>query len=201
MGRPGRTARRWRAAAIGAASLAALALSPDARAQDASAPIGWIGFCRANPADCQPARDATRGPLRLTSSVFALLARINSEVNAAIEPESDQDQYGVEEHWTYPVSGRGDCEDYVLEKRRRLIARGLPASALLITVVRDRAGAGHAVLTVVTDRGDYVLDNETDEIRLAAATGYAFVKRQSPAHPNRWVAIGPDPGLERLAQR
>ncbi|WP_239507684.1 transglutaminase-like cysteine peptidase, partial [Enterobacter hormaechei] len=82
--------------------------------------------------------------------------RINSHVNAAIEPVTDMEQYGVEEVWTYPISGRGDCEDYVLLKKQMLIRAGLPASALLITVVRDRKGDGHAILTVKTDRGDYI---------------------------------------------
>ena len=33
-----------------------------------------------------------------------------------------------------------------------------------MTIVRDQDGEGHAVLTVKTDRGDFVLDNLTDEI-------------------------------------
>ncbi|WP_164212860.1 transglutaminase-like cysteine peptidase, partial [Stenotrophomonas maltophilia] len=78
----------------------------------------------------------------------------------------------------------------VLLKKQMLIRAGLPASALLITVVRDRKGDGHAILTVKTDRGDYILDNENDEIRLWHATGYRFVKRQSQEDPNRWVTVG-----------
>ncbi len=44
-------------------------------------------------------------------------------------------QYGVEDYWTIPVSGRGGCEDYALLKRQRLMRAGWPASALLMTVV------------------------------------------------------------------
>ena len=129
--------------------------------------------------------------LALTRAAWGQLASINAHVNAAIEPVTDMEQYGQEEVWTYPLSGRGDCEDYVLLKKQMLIRAGLPASALLITVVRDRKGEGHAILTVRTDRGDYVLDNETDDIRLWHETGYRFVKRQSREDPNRWVTIGP----------
>ena len=57
------------------------------------------------------------------------------------------------EKWSYPDDGYGDCEDYVLLKRRLLAARGFPESTLLITVVRDENNEGHAVLTVRTDRG------------------------------------------------
>jgi len=69
----------------------------------------------------------------------------------------------------------------VLQKRKMLLQAGWPREALLITVVRDKAGDGHAILTVKTDRGEYVLDNQTDAILLWSDTGYRFVKRQSQA--------------------
>jgi predicted transglutaminase-like cysteine proteinase len=155
-----------------------------------TAPIGWRQFCRDFPADCR-ARPERIELVRADRANWTALTRINAHVNTAVEPVTDLDQYGVDEVWTYPVSGRGDCEDYVLLKKQMLIRAGFPASALLITVVRDRKGEGHAILTVRTDRGDYILDNETDEIRLWSQTGYRFVKRQSEADPDRWVTIGP----------
>jgi predicted transglutaminase-like cysteine proteinase len=155
-----------------------------------TAPIGWRQFCRDFPADCR-ARSERIELVRADRANWTALTRINAHVNTAIVPTTDLDQYGVDEVWTYPVSGKGDCEDYVLLKKQMLIRAGFPASALLITVVRDRKGEGHAILTVRTDRGDYILDNETDEIRLWSQTGYRFVKRQSEADPDRWVTIGP----------
>lgn len=183
-------------AAAGFLLLAATGASADSRLAHlnemgiTTPPLGWVQFCRDFPADCA-ARPARIDAVRLDRGSWNLMAGINSRVNAAVEPVTDMDQYGVDEHWTYPVSGRGDCEDYVLEKKRQMIAAGFPASALLVTVVRDRRGEGHAVLTVRTDRGDFILDNETDAIRLWNQTGYRFVKRQSEADPNRWVTIGP----------
>ena len=59
-----------------------------------------------------------------------------------------------------------------------------------MTVVRDHNGNGHAVLTVKTDRGEYILDNQTIDILLWADTGYRFVKRQSQSDPNVWVSLG-----------
>ncbi len=47
--------------------------------------------------------------------------------------------------------GYGDCEDYALLKRKMLMQAGWPREALLMTVVRDKKGEGHAVLTVKTD--------------------------------------------------
>src|SRR5690606_16939950 len=97
-----------------------------------------------------------RSPLKLTGSLWALINRINDEVNDEILPISDEELWGVPELWSFP-GNFGDCEDFVLEKRRRLIAAGVPASQLLITVVRQSNGEGHAVLTISTDRGDLVL--------------------------------------------
>jgi predicted transglutaminase-like cysteine proteinase len=80
-----------------------------------------------------------------------------------------------------------------------LIQAGWPREALLITVVRDKRGDGHAVLTVKTDRGEFVLDNQTDQILLWSDTGYRFVKRQSQADPNVWVSLGEPRGTPATA--
>ena len=76
------------------------------------------------------------------------------------------EHWGVVERWNYPDDGYGDCEDYVLLKRKLLMQAGWPREALLITVVRDKKGDGHAVLTVKTDRGEYILDNQTGDLAL-----------------------------------
>ena len=77
----------------------------------------------------------------------------------------------------------------MLEKRRDLMRQGLSLSNLLITVVRKPDGEGHAVLTVRTDKGDFVLDNLTDSVRQWDQTGYRFLKRQATNHTGRWVTI------------
>jgi predicted transglutaminase-like cysteine proteinase len=156
-------------------------------------PIGWVQFCRERSWECrsemrQP-RDAVMNRQRWNE-----LTEINRRVNRDIEPVTDQELYGVAEHWTYPTDNRGDCEDYVLLKRRQLIERGWPESALLITVVRDTKGDGHAVLTVRTTEGDFILDNVRDEILPWSQTGYRFVKRQSQWAPNIWVSLPDDTG-------
>jgi predicted transglutaminase-like cysteine proteinase len=94
------------------------------------------------------------------------------------------------EHWSYPDDGYGDCDNYVLLKRKMLIEAGWPREALLITVVRDRNGDGHAVLTVKSSKGEFILDNQTQDILLWFETGYQFVKRQSQTDPNTWVSLG-----------
>jgi predicted transglutaminase-like cysteine proteinase len=103
---------------------------------------------------------------------------------------TDLEHWGVVEKWSYPDDGYGDCEDYVLLKRRMLMESGWPREALLITVVREKNGNGHAVLTVKTDKGEFILDNQEERILLWSETSYRYVKRQSQSDPNRWVALG-----------
>lgn len=55
---------------------------------------------------------------------------------------------------------------------------------------RGRHGDGHAVLTVKTDRGEFILDNETQDIVLWWETGYQLVNPQSQTDPNIWVSLG-----------
>jgi predicted transglutaminase-like cysteine proteinase len=118
------------------------------------------------------------------------MVKVNNWVNDSIQPVTDLEHWGVVERWNYPDDGKGDCEDYVLLKRRMLMQAGWPREALLITVVRDKKDEGHAVLTVKTDKGDFVLDNQAENIVLWSDTGYRFVKRQSQTDPNVWVSLG-----------
>ncbi|GAA4526161.1 transglutaminase-like cysteine peptidase [Chelativorans composti] len=153
-----------------------------------SQPIGHYEFCKTYPHECA-IRSRDKGPLVMTAAWRATIEQVNLAVNREVRPMNDIDIYGKEEHWAYPVSGVGDCEDYVLEKRRRLHALGIPLSNLLITVVRKPDGEGHAVLTVRTTEGDLILDNLSDEVKLWSWTSYEFLKRQAATHTGRWVSL------------
>ncbi|EFL90464.1 transglutaminase family protein cysteine peptidase btlcp [Ahrensia sp. R2A130] len=152
-----------------------------------SQPIGHAYFCQQLPQECA-VRTKNAEPMRLTKKRWRELTEINAYANAAVSPVTDQDFYGVEEHWTYPKS-YGDCEDYVLLKRYMLMQKGWPASSLLITVVKQANGEGHAVLTVRTDRGDFALDNLRGKVSLWSKTPYQYLKRQSRFHSGRWTSI------------
>jgi len=153
------------------------------------APIGWTEFCLAYKPECDTKPSAPRD-IVLSPKVWSDLVKVNDWVNRSVEPLTDLEHWGVVERWNYPDDGKGDCEDYVLLKRRMLMQAGWPREALLITVVRDKKGDGHAVLTVKTNRGEFVLDNQVGEILAWNKTGYRFVKRQSQSDPNSWVALG-----------
>ena len=140
--------------------------------------------------------------LALSPEAWKDLVRVNKWVNETIKPLTDLEHWGVVERWSYPDDGYGDCEDYVLLKRRMLIQSGWPREALLVTVVRDKKDEGHAVLTVTTDKGDYVLDNQNEDILLWSKTGYRFLKRQSQSNPNVWVSLGdPRPAIVTSSSR
>ena len=100
----------------------------------------------------------------MSQTAWRDLVRVNRWVNETIKPMTDMDHWGVIEKWSLPTDGYGDCEDYVLLKRKMLIDAGWPREALLITVVRDKKGEGHAVLTVKTDKGEFVLDNQNENV-------------------------------------
>ena len=152
-----------------------------------SQPIGHYDFCRINPGECA-IRMRDEGPESMTEELWAELVSVNAAVNAAVRPMNDFDIYGKDEVWAYP-HGVGDCEDYVLEKRRDLMQAGLSLSNLLITVVRKPDGEGHAILTVRTSDGDFILDNLTDAVRDWEETGYRFLKRQASDYTGHWVTI------------
>ncbi len=154
-------------------------------------PLGWGEFCRSHPAECT-LNTAEPEILTLTPQLWRRLQKINRAVNRQIEPLGDMEQWGVVERWTLPTTGKGDCEDYALLKRQRLANAGIPRRALLMTVVIDETGGGHAILTVRTDRGDFILDNKRDAILDWQSTGYQFVKREDQARAG-WV------GMENVA--
>lgn len=154
-----------------------------------SVPYGWIDFCNRYAGECD---GPTLPPMDidLTNKNFAAIDRINRQVNDAIVAVTDMDHWGVVDRWDYPIDGKGDCEDYALYKRKMLLEAGFPRQALLMTVVRDTQGEGHAILTIKTNRGEFVLDNLSDKVKPWRDTGYKFVKRQSQENPNSWNSLG-----------
>lgn len=157
--------------------------------QETAVPYGWVDFCRRYRGECPDDTLPTQN-IEFAVKTLKQIERINSWVNHSIKPISDSDHWGVVDRWDYPNDGMGDCEDYALLKRKMLIEEGFPRQALLITVVKEKNGEGHAILTIKTNRGEFVLDNMSDEVRPWTRAPYRFVKRQSQENPNMWVAVG-----------
>ena len=154
-----------------------------------SVPYGWVDFCQRYQGECDGA-GASPVDINFSTKAAREIDRVNRWVNTHVEPVSDMDHWGLIDRWDYPIDGRGDCEDYALLKRKLLIEMGFPRQALLMTVVKDEAGEGHAILTLKTNKGEFVLDNLNNETRPWTASGYRFVKRQSQQDPNVWVMLG-----------
>ncbi|WP_459457271.1 transglutaminase-like cysteine peptidase [Rhizobium sp. No.120] len=151
-----------------------------------SQPIGHYDFCQRHTDECGPIRNI--GPVDMNAAAWALVNQVNLRVNKTIRPATDMEVYGQEEYWEYPKTA-GDCEDFALLKRRMLMQSGISASNLLMTVVRKPDGEGHAVLTLRTKQGDFILDNLEDEIKVWNQTPYSYLKRQASFNTGRWVTI------------
>lgn len=148
----------------------------------------WRVFCQRHPIECAvDPREA--GHVTLTPQIWDLITRVNREVNAAIAPMTDMEQWGTADSWDFPEAGYGDCEDYQLLKRRRLADAGLPRRAMRMNVVLDTRNEGHAVLEIRTDRGVFILDNVTDAVLPWDETPYIYIKREGH-DDTRWVSLG-----------
>ena len=152
-------------------------------------PRGYERFCRLDPRYCRaPKKRRPGATVSASPDLLRQLAAFNRSVNAEFEPGRDREIYGVSDHWTFPTK-KADCEDYALAKQARLLKAGWPREALLLGVVVGEDSPFHAVLIVRTTKGEYVLDNMTDELRDWRDTGYSWVIRQSARYPERWVRI------------
>ena len=169
-------------------------LHADVRSMDIGGPVarppGHVEFCLQRPAECTRV-GAPRGPEALDEAEWIAVRKLNRRINSEITAKSDQELYGKEEEWSFP-GGAGDCEDFALLKRRILIEEfGLSASNVLLTVVRRENGEGHAILTLRTTEGDFLLDNLHPAVRLwSAVKEYTFLKRQASDDAGQWLAIG-----------
>jgi len=161
--------------------------------------LAWVAFCERYASECalDPSEPAE---VVLTPAIWQTLNAVNKRVNKAVHAVTDLDHWRVADRWDLAEDGRGDCEDFQLLKRHLLAEAGLPRRAMRMTVVVDEKGEGHAVLTVMTSRGDIVLDNKTSQILPWRQTGYTFIKRESQ-DATAWVALGRDVSPVTTANR
>ena len=92
------------------------------------------------------------------------LAGINRGINGLIAYRRDKTVYGSADHWAKPAEilqrGAGDCEDFAILKMAALLGAGIPAQSMSLVVLQDHhKGVFHAVLSVSTGSGTFILDN------------------------------------------
>ncbi|WGM31818.1 transglutaminase-like cysteine peptidase [Brevundimonas sp. NIBR11] len=158
--------------------------------KDARRKRGSAEPSKTNPVVGRPAVLAVPSPPRPVAEVsMQTLEAVTRRINRAIRRSSDTDAYGREDVWVLPEGPRpsGDCEDYVLAKRRVLIEEGVDPAALSIAIVRTRQGEVHAVLLVATSEGEQVLDNLTPWVLPWSEAPYEWLERQAPGRPLTWV--------------
>ena len=138
----------------------------------------YASYCRRHPTHC----DLT-GPqiVGFNPETSRLLEQVNLNANSKILNASDMELYGKEEHWAFPSSGAGDCEDVALFKRERLVELGFPRAAMTIAIVHhQKAMFPHAVLLVETTAGTFLLDNLDNRVVRWHAAPYNFESRELP---------------------
>ncbi|MEF2550219.1 transglutaminase-like cysteine peptidase [Aurantimonas sp. A2-1-M11] len=154
----------------------------------AFAPPAFYEFCKREKRLCDSQSGAKI--VDLTPSLERELKWVNLAVNRQIRQRDDREATGKDDDWRLPSSREGDCEDFVILKKKELLERGWPASALLITVARQRRNnEGHTVLTVRTSEGDLILDNLTGSVKVWSATPYRYFARQSQRETGKWERI------------
>ena len=142
------------------------------------APFPHVVFCMETPGQCR--NHGGRNVIAMTSKTQDLLATVNNVVNNSIAPRESPGQ-----PWQIDPSA-GDCNDYAVSKRSRLIQAGLPTRAVRLAITKTPQGIGHTVVVVRTSGGDVVLDNRTSAIRRWDRTDLSWVKVESTNNPRNW---------------
>ena len=151
-------------------------------------PMAHTMFCLRYEQECR-APSVTFRPTKiaLTEKRWMELVSVDREINRSIVPHRYPTRV-LSDTWTLnPKSG--DCNDYAVSKRHQLLARGWPAQALLLAVVRTPSGEGHLVLVARTRDGDLVLDNLRHTIIPWSQTRYEWLQIQSPNNPVYWLKV------------
>jgi predicted transglutaminase-like cysteine proteinase len=161
------------------------------------APFQHVRFCLRYPTDCS-SDPLGQERIDLSEETSELLNRVNRSVNISIRPTLKSYGSDLGLGWTI-APDMGDCNDYAVTKRHALIESGLPSKALRLSVVKTASGVGHLVLVVVTTKGDVVLDNLTEVIRVWQSTDYQWIKIQSASDPRFWNEIKV-PGVGPMSQ-
>jgi predicted transglutaminase-like cysteine proteinase len=152
--------------------------SPHSAHATGKPPLGFAIMCLKTPRECEGGGEAS---VSATPQLLAMLIAINEDVNRSIKPHPD----GRRDVWSAGAT-YGDCEEYVLAKRRALMRARVDASSLRIAFVKTTTGRDHAVLIVrTTNGGDLVLDNLTNTVMPIARTGYRLVA-MSGTNPTHW---------------
>lgn len=142
----------------------------------AEGPVGWQRLNASQP------RFAVAEVVPWSAKRYAQLSEVQKRVNREVSylPEAHNDVWRV----AYEI---GDCEDFALRYRQELLQKGWPAGALRLAVALSIDGTPHALLTIETTAGTWVMDSLYDGIRPWTAYPYRWLIREGPA--GSWFVI------------
>ncbi len=162
--------------------------------EPALAPMAHTMFCLRYRADCEVhGIDFRKRNIALTVDRLNELNRVNRQINREIVPQPNLGGLATEDWIVAPVAG--DCNDYAVTKRHKLLELGWPSRSLLLSEVVVPSGEHHLVLVVRvrdTDRMqdiDLVLDNLNYNLRPVGLTPYRWVRVESPSNPKYWSTV------------
>ncbi|MEP9395945.1 transglutaminase-like cysteine peptidase [Mesorhizobium sp. KR2-14] len=130
------------------------------------------------------------------------LAVINGGINRMITYKPDSEVYGQLDYWAKPseILGKraGDCEDFAILKMAALLEVGIPAQSMSVVVLQDRRlRVFHAVLSVSTASGNFILDNVRNTV-LVDSQLPDYQPLYSFSQERAWIH-GAKPGAMQLA--
>lgn len=130
------------------------------------------------------------------------LTTVNRSINTLIAYRKDDTTYGNLDYWAKPAeilsSGSGDCEDFAILKMAALIAAGVPAQSMSLVVLQDRSrGVYHAILSVATQSGTFILDNLSNTVARDEAYR-SYIPLYSFSTDRAWIH-GAKPGSAMVA--
>ena len=159
-------------------------------------PGGHMAYCSQHVLQC-----ASQTPATLSSDLSQLIRRVNDEVNRGVQGVKDSVQFGVPEKWTDEALqlGRGDCEDFALAKRKRLVELGVPRGALRLAVVDKFSwDMTHVVLLVSFEDKVVVMDSLTSRLEDAQDLGVTWLNVQHQSNPRVWYKKPSKKTLDKL---
>ena len=157
-----------------------------------SAPFAFIEFCVRYSVRCRPSSELQT--ISVDDNKLSELTLVQRLVNRSITPRPDPP--GTDLSWMENAKV-GDCDDYAMTKRGRLLDSGWPASAVLLAIAVVPNGEHHIVVVVVTESGDLVLDNLRPNVIQWTKLPYRWIKRSSPYDPREWQVIAKHPTDKR----
>ncbi len=150
----------------------------------------YENFCRDFSKECD--LEHSSSIIEDKENMLKVLNLVNERINRDLKFSLDSENYGVEEKWSLPLSGEGDCEDNALLKRKVLVEEfGFPRGSLrMATAFHKDKFYAHALLAVNTSKGVFILDQDQEKVLFWKDSPYIFEAWEIPGR--KWERFAQD---------